>query len=205
MVDPHRPYRHRDHGAWCGMGSRGPGRCGDAGLRAVHRAAHPVLPHPVRHRSDPSADRTEGQHCGALLLSSSPVYRPTLLALSRRRKLQATCWFAATGSPVPGYREPKRPRVMLNLFPLVNNLPCGQGRHRSVDLRFFRPALYRLSYLTEQPGSYDPGFAGTTGFEPATSGLTGRRTLQTVLRALRTHPRLRAETEVYLRQPTLLN
>jgi hypothetical protein len=24
----------------------------------------------------------------------------------------------------------------------------GQGRDRSVDLRFFRPALYRLSYLT---------------------------------------------------------
>ena len=24
----------------------------------------------------------------------------------------------------------------------------GQGRRRSVDLRFFRPALYRLSYLT---------------------------------------------------------
>ena len=26
----------------------------------------------------------------------------------------------------------------------------GQGRRRSVDLRFFRPALYRLSYLTSQ-------------------------------------------------------
>ena len=27
-------------------------------------------------------------------------------------------------------------------------LDGGQGRRRSVDLRFFRPALYRLSYLT---------------------------------------------------------
>ena len=25
----------------------------------------------------------------------------------------------------------------------------GQGRRRSVDLRFFRPALYQLSYLTQ--------------------------------------------------------
>ena len=27
----------------------------------------------------------------------------------------------------------------------------GQGRRRSVDLWFFRPALYRLSYLTSRP------------------------------------------------------
>ena len=47
-------------------------------------------------------------------------------------------------------RSPER------MFPLVNALfgrfswleIGGQGRRRSVDLRFFRPALYRLSYLT---------------------------------------------------------
>ena len=33
----------------------------------------------------------------------------------------------------------------------VVELVGGQGRRRSVDLRFFRPALYRLSYLTKQP------------------------------------------------------
>ena len=60
---------------------------------------------------------------------------------------------------------------------------CGQGRRRSVDLWFFRPALYRLSYLTIQSRSLRKRLAGTTGFEPATSGLTGRRTLQTVLRS----------------------
>ncbi len=59
----------------------------------------------------------------------------------------------------------------------------GQGRRRSVDLWFFRPALYRLSYLTSQTRSIRIRLAGTTGFEPATSGLTGRRTLQTVLRS----------------------
>ncbi len=32
----------------------------------------------------------------------------------------------------------------------------GQGRRRSVDLRFFRPALYRLSYLTGRPIPTDP-------------------------------------------------
>ncbi len=30
----------------------------------------------------------------------------------------------------------------------IGDFDCGQGRRRSVDLRFFRPALYRLSYLT---------------------------------------------------------
>ncbi len=69
-------------------------------------------------------------------------------------------------------------------------IPCGtgdfgggQGRRRSVDLWFFRPALYQLSYLTshnhartEVRAQY---VAGATGFEPATSGLTGRRELQT--------------------------
>jgi hypothetical protein len=58
----------------------------------------------------------------------------------------------------------------------------GQGRRRSVDLRFFRPALYRLSYLTSKPNPKWIRSAGATGFEPATSGLTGRRTLQAVLR-----------------------
>ncbi len=44
----------------------------------------------------------------------------------------------------------------------------GRDRHRSGDLALFRRALYQLSYPT----------ADLTGFEPATSGLTGRRALQ---------------------------
>jgi hypothetical protein len=32
----------------------------------------------------------------------------------------------------------------------------GQGRRRSVDLWFFRPALYRLSYLTSSESMSDP-------------------------------------------------
>src|SRR5262249_40261571 len=45
----------------------------------------------------------------------------------------------------------------------------GRRRHRSVDPALFRRVLYRLSYPT----------AVLTGFEPAASGLTGRRALQT--------------------------
>jgi len=45
----------------------------------------------------------------------------------------------------------------------------GRDRRRSGDLALFRRALYLLSYPT----------AVLTGFEPAASGLTGRRALQT--------------------------
>jgi signal peptidase I len=49
------------------------------------------------------------------------------------------------------------------------HFPSGRNRCRSGDLTLFRRALYQLSYPT----------ADLTGFEPATSGLTGRRALQT--------------------------
>ena len=45
----------------------------------------------------------------------------------------------------------------------------GRDRRRSGDLALFRRALCQLSYPT----------AVLTGFEPAASGLTGRRALQT--------------------------
>ena len=48
---------------------------------------------------------------------------------------------------------------------------CGQRQNRTADPLFFRQVLYRLSYLAS--------VAGTTGFEPATSCVTGRRELQT--------------------------
>ena len=56
----------------------------------------------------------------------------------------------------------------------------GQGQNRTADPRFFRPVLYQLSYLAECTlwGADIEPLAGTTGFEPATSGLTGRRELQ---------------------------
>ena len=49
----------------------------------------------------------------------------------------------------------------------------GQRQNRTADPLFFRQVLYRLSYLA---------LAGTTGFEPATSCVTGRRKLQTLPR-----------------------
>ena len=51
----------------------------------------------------------------------------------------------------------------------------GRDRRRSGDLALFRRALYQLSYPTSAPSSEA---AVLTGFEPATSGLTGRRALQ---------------------------
>ena len=69
----------------------------------------------------------------------------------------------------------------------------GQGRRRSVDLWFFRPALYQLSYLTLHNHARTvvraQCVAGATGFEPATSGLTGRRELQTSPRPRGAPPR----------------
>jgi hypothetical protein len=50
----------------------------------------------------------------------------------------------------------------------------GRTRCRSADLTLFRRALYQLSYPT----------ADLTGFEPASSGLTGRRALQTAPQVL---------------------
>ncbi len=67
--------------------------------------------------------------------------------------------------------------------PASGGFSRGQGRRRSVDLWFFRPALYQLSYLTLHNHARTlvraQCVAGATGFEPATSGLTGRRELQT--------------------------
>ena len=59
--------------------------------------------------------------------------------------------------------------LMMISCPSDLHLRRGRSRHRSDDLALFRRALYRLSYPT----------ADLTGFEPATSGLTGRRALQT--------------------------
>ncbi len=81
-------------------------------------------------------------------------------------------------------------------------VPRGRDRHRSGDLTLFRRALCQLSYptvlrLLNRRGEWcrrylireigdsgrhprsRPKAAVLTGFEPATSGLTGRRALQT--------------------------
>ena len=55
------------------------------------------------------------------------------------------------------------PDMSIDLFPLVQAYSGGQGRRRSVDLRFFRPALYRLSYLTSQTGSLRSRLGGHDG------------------------------------------
>jgi hypothetical protein len=66
-----------------------------------------------------------------------------------------------------------------------------------------RPPVFQTGALpTELPDlttdSRRNRLAGTTGFEPATSGLTGRRTLQTVLRALELARESGLTVEVYL-------
>jgi integrase len=63
-------------------------------------------------------------------------------------------------------------------LPAEPHLRRGRARDRSADLALFRRALYRLSYPT----------ADLTGFEPATSGLTGRRALQTAPQVPADHP-----------------
>ena len=60
----------------------------------------------------------------------------------------------------------------------------GRDRRRSGDLALFRRALCQLSYPTWRPKAQ----AVPTGFEPATSGLTGRRALQTAPRDLALAP-----------------
>src|ERR1700742_2316168 len=58
---------------------------------------------------------------------------------------------------------------------------CGRDRRRSGDLPLFRRSLCLLSYPTElrrDRGHDERSGAVPTGFEPATSGLTGRRALQ---------------------------
>ena len=64
----------------------------------------------------------------------------------------------------------------------------GRDRRRSGDLALFRRALCQLSYPTATARRL--GVAVPTGFEPATSGLTGRRALQTAPRdrGLLEHP-----------------
>ena len=54
-------------------------------------------------------------------------------------------------------REGERCGCQEDEIPLqVKGISCGQGLRRSVDLRFFRPALYRLSYLTGRLTLTDP-------------------------------------------------
>ena len=62
---------------------------------------------------------------------------------------------------------------------------CGRDRRRSGDLPLFRRPLCQLSYPTPHklPSRLEKeSVAVPTGFEPATSALTGRRALQTAPR-----------------------
>ncbi len=56
----------------------------------------------------------------------------------------------------------------------------GERRIRTADTWIFSPVLYQLSYLTAAYILPHGGFflAEPTGFEPAISGLTGRRVYQ---------------------------
>ena len=60
---------------------------------------------------------------------------------------------------------------------------CGRDRRRSGDLPLFRRPLCQLSYPTPTKILIIREFVAVpTGFEPATSALTGRRALQTAPR-----------------------
>jgi hypothetical protein len=74
----------------------------------------------------------------------------------------------------------RSPAVVLSRRNTARSAICGgQGRDRTADLAVFSRTLYRLSYLPSRPGlrveSLGPTPAVPTGFEPATSALTGRR------------------------------
>src|SRR5690606_37069535 len=86
-----------------------------------------------------------------------------------------------TGDPGPARGAgPKRTMTSRRLA-----IGGGRDRRRSGDLPLFRRTLCQLSYPTKRSA---PGGGGAvavpTGFEPAASGLTGRRALQTAPRDL---------------------
>ena len=82
------------------------------------------------------------------------------------------------------------PQCLIDSCQPIRLVICGgRDRRRSGDLPLFRRTLCQLSYPTEMV------VAVPTGFEPATSGLTGRRALQTA-------PRDRVKSELYCAPPT---
>jgi hypothetical protein len=86
-------------------------------------------------------------------------------------------------SSTPDAKPRRADRQAAGRYPCVDAEESGEGRNRTADTRFFRPVLCQLSYLALNPllspprrgRSLELRRAGTTGFEPATSGLTGRR------------------------------
>ena len=133
---------------------------------------HPVLPHGPPGFSDTVPRQTQGRR-------RSRIDRPRSPGPAGRRNGQRPDERGHTA--LREEREDRasksRGRSDRRAAPYPQWFPrSGQGQNRTADPRFFRPILYQLSYLAARP------LAGTTGFEPATSGLTGQRTLQTVLR-----------------------
>lgn len=101
-----------------------------------------------------------------------------------RRRLRSHRCSGAIEAPETAAGQ--RPRA------LACSCSCGRDRRRSGDLPLFRRSLCRLSYPTVDCHRLpDDGHADLegehasavpTGFEPATSALTGRRALQTAPR-----------------------
>ncbi len=133
-----------------------------------------------RPRRDPTGSgAAAATGCGTTSRVASGVQqtvKPPLLGHDLRR-LQV-------GTPFAGWRsvdmDGRGPLRGGGLTMSEQQVCGGRNRCRSGDLALFRRALYQLSYPT----------AVLTGFEPATSGLTGRRALQTAPQDLATTERL---------------
>jgi hypothetical protein len=133
----------------------------------------------------PPTDRSLKGRCGTSLRSVSslslwlPLDQPGDQTEGGGAKLKPVL---IPGGHVEGTKSRRQNRTTVKIASELA-FSSGRDRRRSGDLTLFRRALYQLSYPTGQPNSIVRGLshlvADLTGFEPATSALTGRRALQT--------------------------
>ena len=153
----------------------------DSEHAACARSAR-VLPH-ARTGAQPAAGASRRSR-GELARSSERLGHPRALPSGTftqgwpRNALGCCTWVARPAGSLSSarLRKAKKP-------PLSRGSSSGRDRRRSGDLPLFRRSLCQLSYPTVSPLARR---AVPTGFEPATSGLTGQRALQTAPRDL--HP-----------------
>ena len=113
----------------------------------------------IYHHTSAERDHRIAERLGAMVDQERRSLRDTSIESYPARGARV----GHTARPRRPDRPPKREKP-----PLTRAVSRGRNRRRSGDLALFRRALYQLSYPT----------ADLTGFEPASSGLTGRRALQ---------------------------